>query len=238
MKILILAESGFGKTTSIGPIPELGIKGLDSKKTFIITCTNKGLPIPGWKSKYILADPTKGTGNLVTNAAKFPDKIPNIINFAAGRQDIENIILDDANYIMQDHYMSKAMTTGFDVFKKIGWFMGTIFNAMDSISNEKNFIMMAHHEEFKNSNLDTISFRFKTVGKMVQDYSTPEGKFEVVLFGKQRIIETDGVKGIEKLFVTNFDGQFPAKSPYGMFKDIYIPNDLGLVIDTVNKFAI
>ena len=29
---------------------------------------------------------------------------------------------------------------------------------------------------------------------MVQDYITPEGKFELVLFGKQFIIETEGRK--------------------------------------------
>lgn len=165
-KILILAESGFGKTTSIGPIPELKIKGLDPLKTFIITCTNKGLPIPKWKQFYTTATPD-GKGNFVQNAARFPEKIPVIIATAAANKEIENIILDDANYIMQDYYMGKAISTGFDVFKKIGLFMGNIFTAMDNVGDNKNFFVMAHHEEYRNSNLDTVSFRFKTVGKMV-----------------------------------------------------------------------
>lgn len=165
-KILILAESGFGKTTSIGPIPDLKIKGLNPLKTFIITCTNKGLPIPKWKQFYQTATPD-GKGNFVQNAARIPDKIPAIIATAAANKEIENIILDDANYIMQDYYMGKAISTGFDVFKKIGLFMGNIFTAMDNVSDNKNFFVMAHHEEYRNSNLDTVSFRFKTVGKMV-----------------------------------------------------------------------
>ena len=37
MKALILAKSGFGKSTSIGEIPELGIKGLDPKETYLIS---------------------------------------------------------------------------------------------------------------------------------------------------------------------------------------------------------
>ena len=46
-KILILAKSGFGKSTSIGEIPELGIKGLDPKETYLISCVNKPLPFRG-----------------------------------------------------------------------------------------------------------------------------------------------------------------------------------------------
>ena len=50
-KIMILAKSGFGKSTSIGEIPELGIKGLDPKATFLISAVNKPLPFRGAKSK-------------------------------------------------------------------------------------------------------------------------------------------------------------------------------------------
>ena len=48
-KILMLAKSGFGKSTSLGNIPELEIEGLDPKETFIISCVNK--PLPFKKSK-------------------------------------------------------------------------------------------------------------------------------------------------------------------------------------------
>ena len=40
MKALVLAKSGFGKSTSIGEIPELGLKGLDPKITYLIVLTN------------------------------------------------------------------------------------------------------------------------------------------------------------------------------------------------------
>ena len=35
-KIMVLAESGFGKTSSLGKNDELGIMGLDPEKTVII----------------------------------------------------------------------------------------------------------------------------------------------------------------------------------------------------------
>lgn len=253
-KILILAESGFGKSSAIGPIskadfensgiPDTEIIGLNPKETFIISATNKGLPIPKWKSLYppyevkLGADrvPVSSTGNYVV--ANDGDLIRNYIwQVNNQRPDIKNIILDDSNYIMQDYYMSKALSTGFDVFKKIGAFMGAIFNEIEKVSAmNKHFIMMAHFEEYKNSNIDTLSYRYKTVGKMVQDYITPEGKFEIVLFGKQSITNDGGKKTIKKEFVTNFDGQYPAKSPVGMFPRIYIPNDLGYVVNAIREY--
>ena len=249
-KILILAETGFGKTSSIGPInmetfnaagiPQTEIIGLNPTQTFIISASDKNLPIPGWKKFYTRVDAQEfiktGKGNFVcTNDAGNIQKILALVN--GFKPEIVNIILDDTNYIMQDYYMGKALTTGYDVFKKIGSFMGLIFNEIEKISaSKKNFIMMAHMEEYKNSNLDTLSYRFKTVGKMVNDYITPEGKFEIVLFGKQSLANTDGGMKVVKQFVTNFDGQYPAKSPIGMFNSLYVPNDLGFVLNAVTKY--
>lgn len=67
-----------------------------------------------------------------------------------------------------------------------------------------------------------------------QDYITPEGKFDIVLFGKQSFDEQ--TKKITKNFVTNFDGRFPSKSPVGMFEELYIPNDLGYVEKAVRAY--
>ena len=46
-KVLVLAPSGFGKSTSLGQIPELGIKGLNPEETFLISVTSKPLPFKG-----------------------------------------------------------------------------------------------------------------------------------------------------------------------------------------------
>lgn len=72
-----------------------------------------------------------------------------------------------------------------------------------------------------------------TVGRMVNDYLTLEGLFSVILY-------TNVTKGndnkIQYQFVTNNDGKYPAKSPIGMFPDLYIPNDLGYVSELVNNY--
>lgn len=67
------------------------------------------------------------------------------------------------------------------------------------------------------------------------EYVTPEGKFDVTLVGRSRF--DAGQKKIVKEFITNED-EFTSspKSPYGMFPELYIPNDLGLVVAKVNEY--
>lgn len=235
-RILVLAESGFGKSTSIGKVPEHGIKGLDPKETLYISVTNKGLPFRGWQKDYLPVPPSgpPTTGNLViSNNGEYIKKI--IDYFVSNRPEIINYVLDDANYIMQDYYMDNSLSKGYDVFKSIGFFMNGIFKAAYSIPINKNFIMLMHFEREKDdTGFGQAIYKAKTVGKAVDQYITIEGKFEVVLYGKQSIDET--TKKVVKQFVTNFDGQYPAKSPVGMFEQVYIPNDMGFVIDKINEY--
>jgi len=44
IKILVLGESGFGKTASLLKNEKLGIKGIDPKETFLISCVAKWTP--------------------------------------------------------------------------------------------------------------------------------------------------------------------------------------------------
>jgi hypothetical protein len=231
-KVLVLGASGFGKSTSIGQIAELGIKGLKPEETFIISATSKPLPFKGSQTQYPVGKPSEPTArryisNIGVNVAAV---IKYVID---NRKDIKNIVVDDANYIMQDYYMANAMKKGYDVFKEIGVFMDTIFTAMEA-THSINFFMLAHYEEYKDSSLDTVSYRFKTVGNMTQQYITPEGKFDIVLYGKQTF-DTNNKK-VLKQFVTNYDGQFPSKSPVGMFEETYITNDLGKVVEKIEQY--
>lgn len=231
MKALILAKSGFGKSTSIGEIPELGIKGLDPKETYLISCVNKPLPFRGAAGKYKITTSAKiAKGNrIITNDAK---EVASIIEMLANSP-FKNIVLDDMNYISQDFYMKNALKGGWDTPKQIGYGMGLIFDAINKVPEDKNMICLAHFEEFKDKNGDSISYRYKSTGNMVDAYITPEGKFEVVLYGKSTYDEKEK-KSIRE-FVTNDDGVYPAKSPVGMFP-LYIPNDLGQVVTLAQEY--
>ena len=230
-KILILAKSGFGKSTSIGEIPELGLKGLDPKTTYLISCVNKPLPFRGANKKFVVTAPNNPTGGnrVITNDAEVVAKIINML----AKSPYKNIVLDDMNYMAQDYYMKNSLKAGCDCPKKIRYNTGLVFDAINNIPEDKNIICLAHYEEYKDKNGDSISYKYKSTGNMVDSYITPEGKFEIVLYGKASYDEKEK-KSIRE-FVTNYDGVYPAKSPIGMF-DLYIPNDLGLVVDKITEY--
>src|SRR5574344_2215588 len=94
-KILVLAKSGFGKSTSLGAIPELGIKGLDPSTTFLISAVNKPLPFRGANKSFVLTDADHiANGNrIVSNDAK---TVAAIISMLSSPEcPFTNIVLDD-----------------------------------------------------------------------------------------------------------------------------------------------
>lgn len=238
-KILVLAESGFGKSTSLLPNTEFGIKGLDPDSTYIISVTSKPLPARGSNKMYPVcpnftksstAMDLKDYRRVITND---PETVAHAITLLSNTNAIKTVVLDDSNYLMQDYYMAKALSTGWDTPKRIGFDMGKVFSAMEKLV-DKNFVMLAHGEEYDKVD-GRKGYRMKTTGKMVQEYITPEGKFDIVLIGKSHF--DDASKKAVKQFITNDDGMYTtAKSAPGMFEQIYILNDMGLVIDKVNEY--
>jgi hypothetical protein len=237
-KILVLAHSGFGKSTSIGKNEALGIVGLDPEKTYLITVTSKELPFPGSAKQYPStrnSDPAslnKARRFISNNAAE----ITKVLSLLAVHPTIENIVLDDFNYIMQDWFMDNALKQGWDAPKKIGYDIGAIFKTLEKIDN-KNVIVLAHYQTVKTGVDETrMEYQMKTTGKMVDEYLTPGGKFDITLVGKSRVTGTGADKKVERYFVTNDDGETPgAKSAPGMLP-ITIPNDLGVLVADIKKY--
>jgi hypothetical protein len=166
-KILVLAKSGFGKSTAIGEIPELGLKGLNPKTTFLISCVNKPLPFRGANKNYVITTSDKLTqGNrVITNDSKTVAQVITLVGDL--NSPFKNIVLDDMNYMAQDYYMKNALKGGWDTAKQIGFNTSLVFEAINSVAENKNIICLAHYEEYKDKNGDSISYKFKTTGKMV-----------------------------------------------------------------------
>ena len=223
--IAIVGPSGEGKSTSIGQIPEINNQGLNSKETVIINVANKDLPFRGWKSLYS-GDVREGGNYLATSD---PDIIAKCIKYVSDeRREIKNIVIDDGQYIMAFEFMRRAKENGYGKFADIGVNIAKVAEAARVARPDLNVFFLWHPETDSTGNM-----KMKTVGKMVDDYLTLEGLFSVVLYTK---VEKLGEGKMKYQFVTNNDGSKPAKSPLGMFKDIYIPNDLGLVSETIKQY--
>lgn len=232
-KVLALAPSGFGKSTSIGQIPELGIIGLDPSQTYLVSITSKPLPFKGSKSSYPLTQglDLKTGKRVITDNAKIVEEVL----IALIGSPFKNIVIDDFNYIMQNWYMANAMSKGWDAPKQIGFFMGKIFDAIEKLDAAgKNVFVLAHGEPVMTPDGRTY-LKMKTTGKMVDEYVTPEGKFDVTLLGISRFDSAE--KRVVKEFLTKENEQYSsAKSPIGMFEDAFIPNDLGFIAQKLQEY--
>lgn len=103
--ICIAGFSNSGKSTSF--------KYLDPTKTFIISCTNKQLQIPGFRKKYqkLSVKDGKAVGNwFVSHNYEQINKILDIISKT--RPDISTIVIDDINYCLSGEIMDNALIKG------------------------------------------------------------------------------------------------------------------------------
>lgn len=209
--ILVIGESGSGKSTSL--------RNLNPAETFLINIDGKALPF-NWKSKYKLAE--KGEGNLFVSDD--PQKICATIKWvAANRPDIKQIVIDDFQYIMVNEFMRRAKEKGYEKFNDIAKSAFDIINVATQLSDSLKIIVLSHSEldEFgKNS--------CKTVGKMIRNYITMEGKFIIVFFSTL----VDG----KHVFITHSDPNSTAKSPIHMFPDNIIENDLAEAIRIIDEY--
>lgn len=236
-KILILAPSGFGKTTSWAGREKLGIKGLDPKETYAIQCIGRGVPNPNYKlcPSNEIKDMAKGNRIQVDSVTGL-DRFKRVADFlnTLKKSPYKNIVIDDFNYLMQDYFMNNAMKGGWQTPKEIGFGIGLIFDAMKGYPEDKHIYVCAHYEK-TNDNDGTVTYQMKTTGKMINEYCTPQGKFDIILYGKQTYNEEER-KAI-KTFVKDFDGTFPAKDSIGVLDDMpdEFPNDLSLVSEELKK---
>lgn len=97
--IIILGKSGTGKSTSI--------KGLDPKSTVVLNVLGKKLPFKG--SSLLYNEKNKNLFRI--------DDYTQAINMLQGidksATHVENVIIDDAIYIMRKEYFKRAKETGY-----------------------------------------------------------------------------------------------------------------------------
>ena len=135
-------------------------------------------------------------------------------------------------FIMGFEFMNRAMETGFAKFNIIGKKMFDVLNTARLLRDDIKVFALTHSEEIQ-KDFDTIR-KMKTLGKLLDSAITLEGLFTVLLY-----THTEWDDKAEKStyhFITNKTGEYPSKSPYGMFRNIKIPNDLGYVSEKVDEY--
>lgn len=237
--VAVITGAGFGKSTSFSRITKEdllkgGIEhehvGLDPKQTLLINVKGKPLPYRKWDKDYeqITMDspPLKANYLASTDYAEIT-KVLGFFN--SEREDIRSIVFDDFQYLMADEFMINALKGGFEKFSKLAKNVYDLLNFVSKMRKDINIYVLSHVEE-----VQAGKYKIKTIGKLLDEKVTLEGLFTIVLYGKEGFNST--TKKPSRLFVTNYDGEYPAKSPIGMFDSLYIPNDLGLVDKAIREY--
>jgi len=214
----IVGATGTGKSSSI--------KHLNPEETYIINVAKKELPFKGSEKLYNVENKNYkevDDANEISRLLKtISDKAPHI----------KNIIIEDSNYIMGFNIVAKATEIGFTKFSIMARDMVDLFRTARQLRDDITVFYLTHPEEIMDGG-DVIGYKIKTAGKLIDNQVLLEGLLTVCLYTS--VEETKDGSAIYS-FVTNRYKKMPAKSPAGMFNDVKIPNDLQLVVNTLNEY--
>jgi hypothetical protein len=214
--VLIIAESGSGKSTSI--------ESLNPSETFIINVANKPLPFKGWKSKYVAWSKDSPKGNIISrHDAESIEACIKYVN--EKRPEITTIVIDDFQYVSSFEFFDKINEKGYEKFTQIGSKLSKLSRLPQNLREDLTVFYLTHAEESVDIE-GKRKVKAKTIGKLIDEKLTLEGLFSIVLFGK---VKKDKDGTIRYVFETQTIGDNTCKSPRGMFLTLEIPNDLELV---------
>jgi hypothetical protein len=109
--------------------------------------------------------------------------------------------------------------------------MVDLFRTARQLRDDITVFYLTHPETIEDGG-EIIGYKIKTAGKLIDNQVLLEGLLTVCLY--TNVEETKD--GAIYSFVTNRYKKMPAKSPEGMFSDLKIPNDLQLVVNTLNEY--
>lgn len=145
------------------------------------------------------------------------------ISSALGKIERKSIVIDDATYLMVNEFMRTAKLTGYQKYTDMAFNFNSLVAQASQLANDK-IVYFLGHSDLKDDGTE----HFKTVGKMLDNYVTVEGKFTIVL----KTVVQDG----KYYFATHNSGQDTVKSPLGMFENNYVDNDLKEVDAIIREY--
>ena len=219
--------SGSGKSTSL--------KYLTPESTFIISCTNKQLQIPGFRKKYPKAkiENTKLVGNwLISNNYANIEKIMKIISNT--RPEIKTIVIDDANYLLSNETFATALDKGYTKFSVMAKNYYELLMMCQSLRDDLTVVFICHIENAGTE--ENPMYKIWTTGKMLSQQVNLDGLFSYLIYSER--YKDDESDEIKYRFKTCTDGNDTCRTVAGCFEDKYIEPNMKLVIDTINKFEL
>lgn len=209
--ICIAGESGSGKTTSL--------RNLSPDTTYIIDADKKGLSWRGWKKQY-------NTERKNYYVCDEPRKVgATMLGVSKTRPEVKVLVVDTIGSIMVADEMRRSKEKGYDKWVDLAQCMWDIVDMAYLLRDDLTVIFIAHTQTDRDDN-GYLFTRIKTSGKKL-DKICLESKFTTVLIAKC----LDG----KYIFETHANNS-TAKTPFGLYDESTIENDISKVIEDLEKF--
>lgn len=169
--------------------------------------------------------------NVASKPLPFRNKIEAVANGAGypkifsglRKNKYKRYVIDDSQYLLCFEFFQKANDVGYQKFTTMALNFYQLIKCVIEETPSDCIVYFLHHTESTGEG----KVKAKTIGKMLDEKLTLEGLFSIVL-----MCQTDGVN---HNFITQSDGNTPAKSPMDMF-DLVIDNDLAMVDAKIREY--
>lgn len=133
------------------------------------------------------------------------------------------IVIDDANYLITNDFMENASIKGYDKYNEMAKSYFELINGIKNIEGGKTVYLIMHEDTDEDGNIKP-----KTIGKLLDDKVNIQGMFTVCI----RSVFENG----QYLFRLKTNGQDCVKTPFGMFEQDTMENDLKKFDEVVKAY--
>lgn len=210
--ILIMGESGSGKTTSM--------RNLNPKETFYIDCDKKGLSWKDWKKNYSLENKNYMATSDVPTIMSLLNKISN------EQTQFKYIIIDTLNAIMVDDEFNRMREKSYDKWQELAYSIYGIISMSNVLRSDLTVILVMHSITERDEVSGNTWTHARTSGKKLEKIVV-ESKLTTVLLAKC-------IEG--KYYFITRDDNSTVKAPLGAFAEDKVENDIVKVIEALKDY--
>jgi hypothetical protein len=155
------------------------------------------------------------------NAPKCDDY--NVILKSIANTDKKIIVIDDSNYLITNEFMNKSSVKGYDKYNDMANNFWNLINGIKNIEGGKRIYIIMHEDTDENGYVKP-----KTIGKLLDDKCNIQGLFTICI----RSMFENG----NYIFRLKTNGQDCVKTPFGMFENDTMENDLKAFDEVVKEY--
>lgn len=146
-----------------------------------------------------------------------------VILKAIEKTDKKTIVIDDAGYLLTNEFMSKSSIKGYDKYNEMANNFFNLINGIKNVEGGKTVYLVMHEDVNEFGDIKP-----KTIGKLLDDKVNIQGMFTICI----RTAYENG----NYVFRLKTNGQDCVKTPFGMFEDETMENDLKAFDKVVREY--